>query len=87
MKCYENQNNIFPFCLSVKVNAFEIGHNGMRLQGLFPSAFLIAHECVPNTMHTDSKFHLTVRTAVPVHSGDMLTLTYAYTLQVFEFNY
>ncbi|XP_071438734.1 uncharacterized protein [Hetaerina americana] len=51
-------DEIHTVCGALEVNAFEIGHNGSSLRALFgPYAYLIAHDCVPNTSHVD-EFHL-----------------------------
>ncbi|GLG94391.1 SET domain-containing protein SmydA-8, isoform A, partial [Gryllus bimaculatus] len=64
------------------VNSFEVGQHGTR--ALFPTAFLLAHDCVPNTSHSDDTddFSLTVRAAHAIKRGQPITLSYAYTLQV-----
>lgn len=66
------------------MNAFEIGHQGVNVRGIYPTAFLMSHDCVPNTNHSDDgiNFTLTVRASVDIPENHPITLSYAYTLQV-----
>ncbi|XP_046405906.1 uncharacterized protein LOC124170904 [Ischnura elegans] len=49
-----SEEDIHTVCGALEVNAFEIGRNGSSLRALFgPYAYLIAHDCVPNTSHVD----------------------------------
>lgn len=70
---------------SVTVNCFEIGQNGSRARALYDEAFLLAHDCSANTSHTDNpaNYEMTVRVTRNVPKGDAITLSYAYTLQVY----
>lgn len=69
-----------------QVNAFEVGGSGASARALYAGACLLAHDCTPSTTHTDAERAaarpLTVRAAVPHRAGDLLSLCYAYTLQV-----
>lgn len=66
-----------------QVNAFEVGPLGASLRALYPRAYLLAHDCTPNTTHTDDgRRRLSVRAARPIVRGQAITLSYAYTLQV-----
>uniref|UniRef100_A0A1B6C0V1 SET domain-containing protein n=3 Tax=Clastoptera arizonana TaxID=38151 RepID=A0A1B6C0V1_9HEMI len=53
----------------------------MSLRALFPVAFLVCHDCIPNTGHIDQDYHMIVRNSVPLKAGDPITLSYALTLQ------
>lgn len=66
-----------------KVNCFEIGQHGISIRGLYPKAFLMSHDCVPNTNHTDDSkdYRLTVRASTGIKANQPITLSYAYTLQ------
>lgn len=77
-------DEIHTICGFLEVNSFEIGQNGAKARALYPSAFLIAHECTPNTTHTDHpKTHsLTIRCTKSMKKNEMFSLSYAYTLQV-----
>lgn len=70
----------------MKVNCFEIGQRGVSIRGLYPTAFLMSHDCIPNTNHTDEEnnYRLTVRASTRISAGHPITLSYAYTLQVSE---
>jgi hypothetical protein len=83
---YENytEDEIHTICGILEVNSFEVGSNGCRARALFPEAYLICHDCQPNTTHTDDplthKLHL--RTTIPLCKGETIKLSYSYTLQV-----
>lgn len=73
-------------CGILEVNCFEVGggQGSSSARALFPEAYLMCHDCVPNTNHTDDpKTHeLVVRTTKALRKGDVISLSYAYTLQV-----
>lgn len=75
---------IHKICGIVDVNCFEIGQMGAKARGLFPIAFLLAHDCRPNTSHTDDPetYAIIVRTSTVITKGEAITISYAYTLQV-----
>ncbi|XP_017872313.1 PREDICTED: protein msta [Drosophila arizonae] len=70
-------------CGILDVNCFEIGQRGGKARTLYPSAFLLAHDCRPNTSHTDDPldYSIILRTSRSVREQETLTLSYAYTLQ------
>uniref|UniRef100_T1P8T7 SET domain protein n=1 Tax=Musca domestica TaxID=7370 RepID=T1P8T7_MUSDO len=74
---------IHTVCGILDVNCFEIGQNLAKARTLCPSAFLLAHDCCPNTSHTDDPetFDIILRTSRAVRKGEAITLSYAYTLQ------
>jgi hypothetical protein len=78
------EDEIHTVCGILEVNSFEVGTSGCRARALFPEAYLICHDCQPNTTHNDDlythKLHL--RSTVPLKKGDTITLSYSYTLQV-----
>lgn len=82
-----DEMEIHTVCGILEVNCFEVGggHNGNTARALFPEAYLMLHDCVPNTNHTDDPVthELIVRTTKPLKKGDPISLSYAYTLQVF----
>ncbi|XP_049279270.1 SET domain-containing protein SmydA-8 [Anopheles funestus] len=66
------------------VNAFE-GRtcNGYSLRGLYPQLAIMAHNCVPNVVHSihpSDGYRLEARVAVDVPEGEKLYTTYTYTL-------
>lgn len=75
---------IHTICGILDVNCFEIGQNFAKARTLYPSAFLLAHDCCPNTSHTDDPktYDIILRTSRAVKKGEAITLSYAYTLQV-----
>lgn len=74
---------IHSICGVLEVNSFEIGQNGINIRGLYPNAFLMSHDCVPNTNHSDevTDYRLTVRASTVINVNQPITLSYAYTLQ------
>lgn len=63
------------------MNSFSI--ENLALSGLYGKAFLLAHDCVPNTAHVfDSKFWMIIHATTLISKGDAVTLSYANTLQV-----
>ncbi|KAK5641885.1 hypothetical protein RI129_010432 [Pyrocoelia pectoralis] len=73
---------IHTICGILEVNAFEIGQGGVSLRGLYSTAFLMSHNCVPNTNHVDEdkEYRLTVRASTEISVGQPITLSYAHTL-------
>lgn len=65
------------------MNAFELGVKGAAIRGIYPTAFLMSHDCVPNTNHIDEEdYKLAVRASTEILVDQPITLTYSYTLQV-----
>ncbi|XP_070492429.1 SET domain-containing protein SmydA-8-like [Chironomus tepperi] len=80
-----SEDEIHRICGILEVNCFEVGggQTNSTARALFPEAYLMCHDCVPNTNHTDNpKTHeLIVRTTKAMKKGDVISLSYAYTLQ------
>ncbi|KAG8322788.1 hypothetical protein J6590_015779 [Homalodisca vitripennis] len=73
---------IHTVCGVLEVNAFAVGEDSLSIRGLYPTAFYIAHSCVPNTSHTDDEeFRMKVFTSVQVAKDEMITLSYTNSLQ------
>ncbi|XP_001354556.2 SET domain-containing protein SmydA-8 [Drosophila pseudoobscura] len=79
----EEAQAVHEICGILDVNCFEIGQKGAKARTLYPSAFLLAHDCSPNTAHTDDprSYAILLRTSRRVREQEALTLSYAYTLQ------
>lgn len=77
-------DEIQTVCGILDVNCFEIGQNSAKARCLYRSAFLLAHDCCPNTAHTDDprSYAIILRTSRPIRKDEAITLSYAYTLQV-----
>lgn len=77
------EDEIHTICGILEVNSFEIGQQGINIRGLYPTSFLLSHDCVPNTNHTDQEgtYILTIRASTRILEGHPITLSYAYTLQ------
>ncbi|KAK9883474.1 hypothetical protein WA026_001650 [Henosepilachna vigintioctopunctata] len=77
------EEEVHTICGILEVNAFEIGQQGINVRGVYPTAFLMSHDCVPNTNHSDdgTNFTLTVRASMDIPENHPITLSYAYTLQ------
>ncbi|XP_053669848.1 SET domain-containing protein SmydA-8 [Anopheles nili] len=78
-----SEQELHTICGIIEVNAFEVGQEPVKARALFPEAYLLMHDCTPNTGHTDDlrTHRLTVRALQDVKAGETLTLTYAYILQ------
>lgn len=78
-----SEDEIHTVCGLIEVNCFEIGQNESRARALYDEAYLLSHNCVPNTTHTDfpNTYHLSIRVLRFVPRGAPITLSYAYTLQ------
>ncbi|KAL1494356.1 hypothetical protein ABEB36_009968 [Hypothenemus hampei] len=78
-----SEQEIHTICGILEVNSFEIGQQGVSIRGIYPTSFLLSHDCVPNTNHTDEEetFKLTIRASIHIPAGYPITLSYAYTLQ------
>lgn len=79
------EEEIHRICGILEVNCFEVGGGHVTsVRALFPEAFLMCHDCVPNTNHTDDPVthELVVRTTKALKKGEIISLSYAYTLQV-----
>ncbi|XP_058064802.1 SET domain-containing protein SmydA-8 [Anopheles bellator] len=78
-----SEQELHTICGVIEVNAFEVGQEPVKARALFPEAYLLMHDCTPNTGHTDAPqtHRLTVRTLGKVKAGQPLTLAYAYILQ------
>lgn len=83
------EEEIHTVCGILEVNSFEVGTNGCRARALFPEAYLICHDCQPNTTHTDDPYthKLHLRSTIPMKKGEKITLSYSYTLQVSMSNF
>lgn len=80
-----SEEEIHTICGYLEVNCFEVGQNGSNsARALFPEAYLLCHDCIPNTNHTDdaTTHELIIRTTKPLKKDEVITLSYAYTLQV-----
>lgn len=82
-----SDEEIHTVCGILETNCFEVGgRNGTSARALYPEAYLMCHDCVPNTNHTDNPIthQLSVRTTKALKRGEVISLSYAYTLQVFN---
>lgn len=80
-----SEEEIHRMCGILEVNCFEVGGGREAVaRALFSEAYLMCHNCVPNTNHTDDPIthELIVRTTKALKKGDIISLSYAYTLQV-----
>uniref|UniRef100_A0A182R8I9 SET domain-containing protein n=1 Tax=Anopheles funestus TaxID=62324 RepID=A0A182R8I9_ANOFN len=77
------EQELHTICGIIEVNSFEVGQEPIKARALFPKAYLLMHDCTPNTGHTDElrTHYLTVRVLRDVKAGESLTLTYAHILQ------
>lgn len=77
------EEEIHTVCGFIEVNCFEIGQQGSKARAMYPSAFLLAHDCSPNTTHTDypETCVMAIRVIRNLKKGEPITLSYAYTFQ------
>lgn len=82
-------DEIHTICGILEVNSFEVGQAPSRARALYAEAYLFAHDCQPNTTHTDDPctYQLTVRTTKNLKKDEIITLSYSYTLQVCNLKY
>lgn len=67
------------------MNAFAVGDEQLNIRGLYPTLFLIAHCCIPNTLHTDDDhYHMKLVSSIPIEKNALITLSYTNSLQVIE---
>lgn len=78
-----SEDEIHTVCGVIEVNCFEIGQNESRARAIYDEAYLLSHDCTPNTTHTDDPYtyDLTIRVLRNVAKRTPITLSYAYTLQ------
>lgn len=71
-------------CGILEVNAFEVSDEdeGINARAVFGAACLMAHNCVPNTACYVEPLtqRMTVKAAVDIAAGDMITTSYTFTL-------
>ena len=73
---------IHRICAILDVNCFDIRIPGkVAVRGLYPTASLLNHDCVPNTRHIfDSGMRITLLATVDIHPGEPITATYTQSL-------
>ncbi|XP_050091756.1 SET domain-containing protein SmydA-8-like isoform X2 [Anopheles aquasalis] len=49
-----SEQELHTICGVIEVNAFEVGQEPVKARALFPEAYLLMHDCTPNTGHTDA---------------------------------
>lgn len=82
-----SEEEIHTICGILEVNCFEVGGSTegySAARALFDVAYLLCHECVPCTNHTDdpATHSLIIRSTRVIKKGEIISLSYAYTLQV-----
>lgn len=74
---------IHQLCGIIDVNSLEINQD-CEISALYPTAYLMEHNCVSNTYHTfdgeADHFKITIRASVPVEKGDHITTMYTHAL-------
>ncbi|XP_045477344.1 SET domain-containing protein SmydA-8-like [Harmonia axyridis] len=94
LKCMEMKTgkNILPdtaketihkICGIIDVNALEINQDA-EISALYPTAYLMEHNCVPNTYHSfqnvSDGYKITIRAALPIKKGDHISTMYTHAL-------
>uniref|UniRef100_A0A1B6CVY0 MYND-type domain-containing protein n=1 Tax=Clastoptera arizonana TaxID=38151 RepID=A0A1B6CVY0_9HEMI len=67
---------IHRLCGVLDVNALNVRIGNSDLIGLYPTASLLSHSCLPNTKHTFTDMKITVSASSKIEKGELLTLTY-----------
>ncbi|CAG0888913.1 unnamed protein product [Cyprideis torosa] len=67
----------------LQCNAFEVRRGkAVRARGLYPTAFLMVHDCTANTRHEfDEKHHIIVRATRKIRKGDPISACYTNPLE------
>lgn len=67
----------------IDVNCFELGDEERKIRALYPSAYLMSHDCICNTRHSDDPHTnvLKVMACRDIKRGEPITINYGYTLQ------
>lgn len=74
---------IHQLCGIIDVNSLEINQDA-EVSALYPTAYLMEHNCVCNTFHTfdgqEENFKITVRASIPIKKGEHITTMYTHAL-------
>lgn len=78
-----SSDTIHQLCGIIDVNSLEINQDA-EVSALYPTAYLMEHNCVCNTIHTfdgqEEQFKITVRASVPIKKGEHITTMYTHAL-------
>ncbi|XP_068915824.1 SET domain-containing protein SmydA-8-like [Tenebrio molitor] len=78
-----SKETIHKICGIIDVNALEINQDA-EISALYPTAYLMEHECVCNTAHNfdteEQGYRITVRAALPIKKGDHISTMYTHAL-------
>ncbi|RZB39814.1 msta, isoform B-like [Asbolus verrucosus] len=78
-----SKETIHKICGIIDVNALEINQDA-EISVLYPTAYLLEHDCVCNTAHyfdnEDGGYKVTVRASLPIKKGDHITTMYTHAL-------
>lgn len=83
------EEEIHTVCGIIEVNCFEVGHEGAKGRALYPTSFLMAHDCSSNSTHTDNpeNFSMQIRAMRDIKKGESITVNYGYILMVTSDNH
>lgn len=77
------KETIHKICGIIDVNALEINQDA-EISALYPTAYLMEHNCVPNTCHSfenvSEGYKITIRAALPIQKGDHISTMYTHAL-------
>ncbi|KAK9885451.1 hypothetical protein WA026_010947 [Henosepilachna vigintioctopunctata] len=78
-----SKETIHKICGIIDVNALEINQYS-EMSVLYPTAYLMEHSCVPNTVHTfdlvSQGYKINIRAALPIKKGDHISTMYTHAL-------
>ncbi|XP_059610034.1 SET domain-containing protein SmydA-8-like [Phlebotomus argentipes] len=79
-----DEETVMKIAAILDTNTFEIRHQhrNIKIRGLYPTAAMISHSCVPNTAHTFSEdFDFILIATVAITKGSPIFTTYGQTLE------
>lgn len=75
---------LHKICGIIESNGLNIGcPSGQELSGLYPTAYLLEHSCLPNCFYTfdfSNNFRINVKAGRPIKKGEHLTTMYTHVL-------
>lgn len=78
-----SRETIHKICGIIDVNSLEINQDG-ELSAIYPTAYLMEHNCVPNTLHFFGNqlenYKITVKAALPIKKGEHISTMYTHAL-------
>ncbi|CAH1964733.1 unnamed protein product [Acanthoscelides obtectus] len=76
-----SRETIHKICGVIDVNGLEVNMDA-EVSALYPTAYLMEHNCLPNTTHIFDKngYKITVKAALPINTGEHISTMYTHCL-------